>query len=387
MFVPIFLLSLIVGSFGQLPKSVNTSPLDPAWVAHRQTVESFANPPLSLLFPAPNIPALSALAISLTGIDPGLYGPPTSPGIDTQSWVFFLQEAQAINFTSCTTNVTRHTVAATGNTKTFDMLIIRPKNANATQALPGLVYFHGGGFEFLNAQQFVHWGCKIAQASGAVVALVDYNVTRTIRDPFTGAVLAVIGDTYPVASRQAGRAITTIVNNAATYGIDASRVFVGGDSAGGHLAVSGSLRASRNNVTTKGLILLCPFLEPSARTVSDAVLGRTGSNTYYRQQIKGAWGVYSNYTNPADNPFFDVMDVFDSGNVAGIPQSLVITGQDDPLKDEGEIFSELSNQAGVKSVHTSYSRGVHDFFLYDVNSLFLQESKQVLGQISAFINA
>lgn len=382
LFVFISLLSLAVG---QLPKPVNTSPLRPGWVAHRQTVENPANPPLVYLGTNPpfsiNFPALTGFAIGVTGIDPGMYGPPTAPFADLPSWIFFLQEAQGINFTSCVTNVTRFTVPATSSVKAFDILMVRPRNANATQQLPVLVYFHGGAFQFLNAQKFVHWGCKIAQASGAAVALVDYNVTRT--DPVTGAV---VSDVYPSASRQAARAITSILNNAASYGVDASRVFVGGDSAGGHLAVSGVLRNMRNGLYVKGMVLLCPFLDPATRSVSAAVLGRTGAYTFSRSQIKASWAVYSNFTQPQDNPFYDVFDVLD-GDVTGLPQSLVVTGEDDPLHDEGMVWSELSNQAGVKSSHSSYSGAVHDFFLYDVNNLYARESKQVIGEIAAFINA
>lgn len=144
------------------------------------------------------------------------------------------------------------------------MDIIAPKNVTGNQ--PVLVYIHGGyyvGGDKKSGEVY----CRIIANAGYVVANINYMLAPKAK--------------YPVQAKQANEAIAFLRQNADTYNIDPDQIFIGGDSAGGHLSsqlgafYSNEELQSKMNFTPaisasqlKGVLLLCGFYD--AYTVRDS---------------------------------------------------------------------------------------------------------------------
>ncbi len=136
-----------------------------------------------------------------------------------------------------------------------NMDIIAPKGVS--EALPLVVYLHGGYYVGGDKKTKEPY-CRVIAEKGYVVANVNYALAPE--------------EKYPVQLRQANEAIAYLIANAEEYHIDSDKIFIGGDSAGGHL--TGMLGAYYTNPDftakfdfapsveascLKGLLLLCGF--------------------------------------------------------------------------------------------------------------------------------
>jgi acetyl esterase len=133
---------------------------------------------------------------------------------------------------------------ARGTAGSIPLRLYRPSNG----VLPALIYFHGGGWVVgdLDTHDVV---CRqIAAEAGVVVIAVDYRLAPEHR--------------FPAAVDDCWSATTWIAANAVTLGIDASRIAVGGDSAGGGLAAVMTLMARRAGPALTFQILVYPVTDP-----------------------------------------------------------------------------------------------------------------------------
>jgi len=113
--------------------------------------------------------------------------------------------------------------------------VLRPKHS-ISEALPVLVYFHGGGW--ISADKRIYDGiCSVLSSYGWLIFNVNYRLAPEHR--------------FPAPQQDAAKAIEWIRCNANRYGGDASRIVLGGDSAGAQIAAwyaeamhDGSLRSA-----------------------------------------------------------------------------------------------------------------------------------------------
>ena len=99
---------------------------------------------------------------------------------------------------------------------------VRVYRPSLAQDLPALMFFHGGGFVVCNLDTHDRACRMLANASGCVVVSVDYRLAPEHR--------------FPAAAEDAYGATRYVAEHAAEFGIDPTRIAVGGDSAGGNLA-------------------------------------------------------------------------------------------------------------------------------------------------------
>jgi acetyl esterase len=212
------------------------------------------------------------------------------------------------------------------------------------EALPVVVYFHGGGWVLGDLEIADTTARAIAVASGATVVSVDYR--KGPEDPFPAAVDDALAVTTAVLTGEAG------------FPADARRVAVAGDSAGGNLAA----------VTAQQLAGAHPGLVHQA-LIYPAVDARMPDEGSYRTYAEGHFLTARDMAYFFDTyaPGVDRSDVRLSPaaasptDLAGLPSATVITAECDPLHDEGVAYANALAAAGVPVVSVTFDGLVHPF--------------------------
>ena len=209
---------------------------------------------------------------------------------------------------------------------------------------PALIYFHGGGWVFGNLDTHDALCRSIAKESGAVVISVDYRLSPEAKFP------AAVDDSYA--------ATKWVVANADRLGIDASRIAVGGDSAGANLATVIAMRCrDAGGPTLARQLLIYPVTDLSSfETESHRQLG----DNYFLTRAAMQW-FSSHYLASDDHKRHPEASPLHAPNLSGLPPALVITAEFDPLRDEGEAYARRLQEAGVPVTATQYPGMIHGF--------------------------
>jgi acetyl esterase len=222
----------------------------------------------------------------------------------------------------------------------------------------GLVlHLHGGGWAFGDIETHDAHCRRIANRTGRAVLSVDYR--RAPEHPYPAApddVDAVVG-WLKVADNE--------------FGLDASRVAAVGDSAGGQLSLVAALR---NPGVFDALCLVYPVVAPPGLFASyDTVFGglMPGEMDWY-------WDHYVPDANTRQLPDLNPLDA----DLSGLPPTLVMTAEHDPLVDEGEALAAALALSGVPVVATRHLGMIHGYFL---DPLLFASSSHAVAQVAAFL--
>jgi acetyl esterase len=197
--------------------------------------------------------------------------------------------------------------------------------------LPVLVYYHGGGWSLGSVASYDSLCRALARAAGVVVVSVDYRLAP--EHPF------------PAAVEDAELALWWVARNAERLGADPGRLAVGGDSAGGNLAIVVALRAQKEGPPVAFQALFYPSTD----------LSRTDYPSY-RQYGEGHWlttravEAFRDFylPDPRDWARPEVSPLLaDDDDLRRLPPALVMTAGCDPLRDEGHAYAERLRALGV----------------------------------------
>ena len=221
--------------------------------------------------------------------------------------------------------------------------LFRPEVASRGAAQPVLVYFHGGGWTVGDLDTHDVLCRQLAQASGASVLSVDYRLGPEHR--------------FPAAVDDCLAAVRWVRAQADALGLDAARIAVGGDSAGGNLAavVCLALRDAGEPQPSFQLLIYpatdMRAVAPSHRANAQGYLLTQDSIDYFRgHYIAEA----AQWTDWRASPLLAT----DHSRVA---PALVLTAGFDPLRDEGRQYADALSQAGVKTQYVCFERQIHGF--------------------------
>lgn len=208
---------------------------------------------------------------------------------------------------------------------------------------PLVVYFHGGGWVMgdLDKQEAT---CRtIAAHSGSVVVNVGYRLAPE--------------HPYPAPLEDCLAATAWAIARAESWGASPSRTIVGGPSAGGNLAAAVAVaRRDTGASPLAGQILLWPVLDARMRTRSYADKARGYLLT--APEMAFFWDAYVQGDTDRSHPWISPGLVAD---VAGLPRTLLITAEHDPLRDEGNDFAARLADSSLLVGHQEVAGQIHGF--------------------------
>lgn len=211
--------------------------------------------------------------------------------------------------------------------------------------LPVLVYYHGGGWVIGDLDTHDTLCRELANASGCAVVAVDYRMGPEHR--------------FPAAVDDCIAATRWVHANAAGLRIDAARMAVGGDSAGGNLAAVVAIAArDQGGPAIAFQLLIYPATDQrrgadSHRTNGQGYLLTSDTITYFHDHY-------------IDRPETDLdwrCSPLLHPDHAGLPPAFVLTAGYDPLRDEGLQYAQKLTEAGVTTTLVNFERQIHGFIL------------------------
>lgn len=240
--------------------------------------------------------------------------------------------------------------------------LYRAHGTTASELLPALIYFHGGGFIIgdLDTHDVV---CRtLANAGRCAVVSVDYRLAPEHK--------------FPAAVEDAEAALNWVASEAPQLRIDRERLALGGDSAGGNLtAVATLIARERSGPKLVFQLLIYPGTRPPHNTRSAEMNGhgymltREVLNYFRHHYARGPEDFEDWRCSPLLAP-----------DLARLPPALIITAGYDPLLDEGKAYAERLAAAGVAVEYVCYEGMMHGFITM---GRVLDAANQALAQAGA----
>lgn len=263
-------------------------------------------------------------------------------------------------------NTTEQTITQDG--QSVRIFIMKPQHVTGKPGV--LLFIHGGVWIVGNFQNHQRLLRDLVVGSGQVGVFVEYTPLPEAR--------------FPTQLDQSYAALKWVASHADEFGADGSRIAVAGNSVGGDMTAALTLMAKdRNGPKISYQVLMIPATDASVDTTSYHEYGTGRFLT--RAFMKYGWNLYAPDAAVRNNPYVSPLRA-SLQELRGLPPALLITAENDPLRDEGEAYARKLKEAGVSVIATRYNGMIHDFVL--LNGILTDpEPEAAIRQISAEIKA
>lgn len=234
-----------------------------------------------------------------------------------------------------------------GPTGRVPVRIVRP--AGSAGILPVVYYIHGAGWVFGSASTHDRLVRELAARTGAAVVFPEYDRAPEAK--------------YPTAIEQNYAAARWVAEHGAGKNLDGSRMAVCGDSVGGNMsAVLALMCKDRGGVELAGQALLYPVTDADFDTGSY----REFATGYFLRRDGMIWFWDQYTTDPAQRAQIYASPLRASlEELRGLPPAMVLTGEADVLRDEGEAYANRLREEGVPVTAVRFQGMIHDFMMVD----------------------
>ncbi|MEO7056624.1 MAG: alpha/beta hydrolase [Caldimonas sp.] len=236
-------------------------------------------------------------------------------------------------------------LTAEGEHGAIPMRLYKPAPAVAGDArpLPVLVYFHGGGWTIGDLDTHDVLCRQLANASHCAVVSVDYRMGPE--------------DRFPAAVHDCLAATHWVRDHAGELGVDAARLAVGGDSAGGNLAAVVALMArDAGDLAIAWQLLIYPATDMRRGHASHTVNG-----TGYLLTRETIAYYHDHYIDDSAHDLDWRASPLLHPDLGRLPPALVLTAGFDPLRDEGLDYADALVAAGSRATYICFERQIHGF--------------------------
>src|SRR3989442_386947 len=232
-------------------------------------------------------------------------------------------------------------LTADGPAGTIPVRLYRPKGVPTSTMLPALVFFHGGGWVIGDIETHDVLCRQLTAGAGISVVNVDYRLAPEHK--------------FPAAVDDAWAATRWVAAHAAALGIDAGRLAVGGDSAGGNPPAVVALFARGHGAPSLAVHVLV-FTVTNVGAESQSYADFAGGFMLTRDLMRWFTGHY--LTGQHDAGDWRVSPLR-APSLARVAPAMVVTAGFDPLRDEGDAYARKLREAGVRGDGICYGRGIH----------------------------
>lgn len=230
-----------------------------------------------------------------------------------------------------------------GPTADLPIRIYRPKGADVSQLQPGLIFIHGSGWIVSNIETNDHFSRALANRTGLVVIAINYQKAPEHR--------------FPIPMEDCYASTLWIFEHATLLGLDAKRIGILGDSAGGNLAAAVTLKLRDDNGPKLAYqVLVYPAVQygwetPSAIANAEGYLLQQSSMRYY-------WHHYLSSETNINNPYFSPLN---AKSHQDLPPALIYTAEFDPLRDDGYLYACKLKNCNVSVKYKCFDGMIHGF--------------------------
>ena len=235
------------------------------------------------------------------------------------------------------TETTDRWVAARG--RRIFCRVYRPRT---DRPLPVLMYFHGGGWVWSSVDTHDRLAREYAAAAEVAVVSVDYALSPEAK--------------FPQAVEECAAVTRYVAAQGAEWGLDPSALFVGGDSAGGNLALATALLLrDTGGPKLRGILAVYPVCDSALDTASYQEFATGHGLTHERMSFY--WDVYVPHAADRHHPLAAPL----RADLAGLPPVLVQLAELDVLRSEGEALAAKLRSAGVEVDFEVFPGVLHGF--------------------------
>jgi acetyl esterase len=224
---------------------------------------------------------------------------------------------------------------------TTHIRIYTPKAGKAPY--PVIVYYHGGGFVIADINVYNGGAQGMCEQVGAIVVSVEYPKGPEHR--------------FPAAHIVSFDAYQWVLKNAASFNGDAAKIALVGESAGGNLAANMSMMA-RDKKIQMPLYEVLVYPMSSNDVNSESYIKYTLAKPLNKPMMEWFYKNYAGSVAQAADPRLSIV----KANLTGMPKTLIIAAEIDPLQTEGKILSDKLTAAGVQTDYQLYTGVTHEFF-------------------------
>lgn len=229
-----------------------------------------------------------------------------------------------------------------------------------------LLFFHGGGWVTESVENYDRICSQMAQSTDQIVVSVEYRLAP--EHPFPTGLM----DCYAAAK--------ALYTNRFILNTQPEKITIVGDSAGGNLAAAVSLMArDRGEFMPNRQILIYPALNncyteespyPSVKeNGEDYLLTAAKMENYIR--------LYQSKPGDRENPYFSPLQ---EKNLENLPDTLILTAEFDPLRDEGEEYARRLKEAGNYVELHRIPGALHGFFALGIKLFHVKESFDIMNK-------
>ncbi|MDR3538313.1 MAG: alpha/beta hydrolase [Acetobacteraceae bacterium] len=222
-------------------------------------------------------------------------------------------------------------------------IFVRVHRPRTDRMLPTVVYFHGGGWIWGSVDTHDKLVRELAAAGEVAMVNVDYALSPEAQ--------------FPHALEECAAVVRHVAAHAADWGLDASRLLVGGDSAGGNLALATALLLrDAGGPALNGILTAYPVSDSRLDTPSYQAFG-DGGYGLNRERMAFYWNVYVPHAADRLHPLAAPL----RADLRGLPPVLVLLAELDVLRSEGEALIDKLRAAGVAVEAETFAGVVHGF--------------------------
>lgn len=235
--------------------------------------------------------------------------------------------------------------------------------------MPVIVYYHGGGWVIADVNTYDATPRLLSKQLGAIVVSVEYRHAPEAK--------------FPAQHEDAAAAYRWVLQNAASWGGDVSKIALAGESAGGNLAVATAIYARDNQLAAPVHILSVYPIANSSKTLPSR---KDSANAKPLNTAMLGWFGHYYSTTPADqmDPRINLV----KADLHGLPPTTIVNAQIDPLRSDGETLADALRSAGDRVEQRTFPGVTHEFFgmgqavrgAYDAETYAIARLKTAFGQ-------